>query len=80
VLTKRVKDLEQAILNHLAKPPPELPIKRLEQLLGRFELLMTQLNKHVNPTRDEVTLLKRTNRELAKELVTVHNLLKKENE
>jgi chromosome segregation ATPase len=73
-LTRKISELEQAILELKENP------KKLKDQIDRMDTLLTQLNRHVNPTRDEVALLKRTNRELAKELVTVHDLLKKENE
>jgi chromosome segregation ATPase len=73
-LARKISELEQAILQLKENP------KKLKEQVDRMDILMTQLNRHVNPTRDEVTLLKRTNRELAKELVTVHDLLQKENE
>jgi chromosome segregation ATPase len=73
-LTRKISELEQAILKLKENP------KKLKDQIDRMDTLLTQLNRHVNPTRDEVALLKRTNRELAKELVTVHDLLKKENE
>lgn len=69
-LTKRIAELERKI-------DAQTPLVIREQL-DRLDLLLVQLNRHVNPTRDEVQLLKRTNRELAKELQQVHELLNKE--
>lgn len=72
-LTKRVKDLEVAI-SKLASVN-ELRGQQHIELMDKFEQLLLQLNRHVNPTREEVWLLKRTNRELSRELQKVHGLL-----
>jgi hypothetical protein len=74
-LVKRVGAIETHLLAKQAKPD----FSRLQLLVDKLEILTVQLTKHTNPTREEVALLKRTNRELSRELLTVHELLRKEN-
>lgn len=59
-LSRRIASLEQIIL--------KLPQAKMTAQIEKFDALLTQLNHHVNPTREEVALLKRTNRELAREM------------